>query len=106
MSMINTKKESDKRDLLMINEAERAQQLKEVTAKLIKVQMFGAIGWILVGLAIYGIWGAQGNAFHPLLNDSNVVYGMLTVGIVIMVVEMAIYIPLLKKHVELTKSSK
>ena len=90
----------------MINEAERAQQLKEVTAKLIKVQMFGAIGWILVGFAMYGIWGAQGNAFHPLLNDSNVVYGMLTVGIAIMIVEFVIYIPLLKKRIALTKSNK
>ena len=90
----------------MINEAERAQQLKEVTAKLIKVQMFGAIGWILVGFAMYGIWGAEGNAFHPLLNDSNVVYGMLYVGIAIMVVEMVVYIPLLKKRIELTKSNK
>ena len=88
----------------MINEAERAQQLKEVKVRLVKVQMFGAIGWILVGFAMYGIWGAQGDAFHPLLNDSNVVYGMLTVGIVIMVVEMVVYIPLLKKRIELTKS--
>jgi len=90
----------------MINEAERAQQIKEVTANLVKIQVFGAIGWILVGLAMYGIWGAQGNAFHPLLNDSDVVYGMLYVGIAIMVVEFAIYIPLLRKRIVLTKGNK
>ncbi|MCK4744412.1 MAG: hypothetical protein KAT25_11375 [Sulfuriflexus sp.] len=88
----------------MINEAERAQQLKEITAKFIKVQLIGSIGTILVGLALYAIFGAQGNAFHPLLNDTDVAHGMLIVGGVIMVWQYATIIPLMKKRVKLTKT--
>lgn len=88
---------------MVINEAERAQQLKETTAKFIKVQLIGSIGTILVGLALYAIFGAQGNAFHPLLNDSDVVNGMLIVGIVIMGWQFVTIIPLMKKRIKLSK---
>ena len=87
----------------MINEAERAQQLKEITAKFIKVQLIGSVGTILVGLALYAIFAAQGNAFHPLLNDRDVAHGMLIVGGVIMLWQYVTIIPLMKKRIVLSK---
>jgi len=89
----------------MINEAERLQQVKEISRRIIKIQVIGAVGNILVGLAIYGIWGAQGNAFLPILNNLNVVYSMLVIGIVIMTWQYANYFPLIKKRNELTESN-
>jgi len=89
----------------MINEQEKKQRIKEITSKMVKVQIFGAPGTILVGLALYGIFGANGNAFHPLLNNMDVVYGMFIVGGAIMVWEFIAYISLLKERNELTKSS-
>ena len=87
----------------MYNKQEKAQQIKENTAKFIKVQIIGSIGTILVGLALYAIFGAQGDAFHPLLNDMEVVNGMLIVGSVIMIWQYVTIIPLMKKRVALSK---
>ncbi len=89
---------------MIVNEQEKQQALKDVNKRLMKIQFIGAIGNILVGLAIYGIWGAQGNAFLPILNNMDVVYSMLVVGIVIIVWQFANYFPLIKKRIELTKA--
>jgi len=89
----------------MINEAERAQQLKEISQKMIKVQVMGAIGPILFGLALYAIFGANGDAFHPLLNNMDVVYSMLITGGAIMLWEFVVFIGLAKKRASLEKDN-
>jgi len=89
----------------MINETQKAQQLKEITQKMIKIQVMGSIGSILVGLALYGIFGAQGDAFHPLLNNMDVVYSMLVTGGVIMLWEVIVFISLVKKRNTLMKDN-
>jgi len=88
---------------MIYNEQEKQQQLKTISKKIIKVQILGAPGTILLGLALYAIFGAEGDAFHPLLNNMDVVYSMLIIGIVIMVWEFVTFISLVRKRAELTK---
>jgi hypothetical protein len=48
---------------------------------LIKYATIDAIGTAMFGLGLYGKFAVVNNdAFHPLLNDSNVVIGLLVVG--------------------------
>lgn len=89
----------------MFNQAEKEQQLKEVNQRLIKIQIIGALGNILVGLALYGIWGAQGDAFLPILNNMTVAYSMMVIGIMILVWQFSNYFPLIKKKIALTKET-
>jgi len=89
----------------MYNEQEKQQQIKDITRKIVKVQILGAPGTILLGLALYAIFGANGDAFHPLLNDMDVVYSMLILGIVIMAWEFMTFISLIRKRAELTKET-
>jgi len=89
----------------MYNEQEKQQQIKDITRKIVKVQILGAPGTILLGLALYAIYGANGDAFHPLLNDMDVVYSMLILGIVIMAWEFLTFISLIRKKAELTKET-
>ncbi len=45
-----------------------------------KISIMDTPGVILVGLGLYGKFGANGNAFHPLLNDPDVINTMLIIG--------------------------
>ncbi|NVK38383.1 MAG: hypothetical protein HWE18_10685 [Gammaproteobacteria bacterium] len=45
-----------------------------------KIGIMDTPGAILVGLGLYGKFGANGNAFHPLLNDPSIINTMLVVG--------------------------
>lgn len=45
-----------------------------------KISIMDTLGVILVGLGLYGKFGANGNAFHPLLNDPDVINTMLILG--------------------------
>ena len=90
----------------MYNEQERQQKIKEISNKIVKIQILAAPGTILLGLALYAIFGANGDAFHPLLNNMDVVYSMLVIGVVIMVWEFLTFISLIRKRAELMKDSK
>ena len=73
------------------------EELNQIQKNIFKLNLIGSFGAILLGLGLYGIFGADGDAFHPLLNDSNFVYGILTVGVVIQIWEFSKLIPLLKR---------
>ena len=88
---------------MILNEQERQQRIKELTGKIIKVQIIGSIGPILFGLALYAIFGAQGDAFHPLLNDMDIVYSMLIISCVIMLWEVVTFIRLVMQRNALQK---
>ena len=66
----------------MKNRNERSAS--DITRKMILVQLVGVPGTIMVGLALYGIFAADGNAFWAPLNDTRVTYNMLGIGAVIM----------------------
>lgn len=56
----------------------------DITRKMIQVQLVGVPATIMVGLALYGIFGANGNAFWAPLNDTRVTYNMLGIGAILM----------------------
>ena len=60
-------------------------------------------GFILVGLSGYAKFAADGNAFHPLLNDPSTVNLILGVGIGIMAVCAISILKLTKKRSKLLK---
>ena len=78
-------------------------ELSHIKRKIIKTQLFGAPGAILIGLGLYGLFGANGDAFHPLLNNVVFVKNILVAGIVIEIWQLYVLIPLLKKHTFLYK---
>gem|GEM_PF-4725477 len=54
---------------------------------MILIQVVGAPGTIMIGLALYGIFAANGNAFWAPLDDTSVTYNMLGIGSIILVWE-------------------
>lgn len=53
---------------------------------------------ILVGLGIYGVFAARGNAFYPALNDMQVCYALITVGVIIEGIGLVKYMSLVKER--------
>lgn len=78
---------------------ERNKLKKEYT----QTQIIGAPGMILIGLGLYGVFGAKGNAFHPILNDLNTCYAMLAVGGVIAAWEAVTVFKISRKQAALDK---
>jgi hypothetical protein len=67
----------------MMNTA-TSPEMAGLQRKLLLTAILDFPGMILIGLAIYGK-DSNGNAFHPLLNDSTVTTLMLVVGIPVVV---------------------
>ncbi len=78
-------------------------ELNSIRKELIKTQIIGAPGMILVGLGLYGAFGAKGNAFHPFLNDLNNCYAIFAVGGAIAVWEGIKVAQLTKRQSKLNK---
>lgn len=66
----------------MSDEINTNDEVSRINNELIKTQLIGAPGMVMVGLGLYGI-GAKGEAFHPLLNNMAVSLPLLAVGTVI-----------------------
>ena len=78
-------------------------ELNNIKKKMIKMQIIGAPGAILLGLGLYGMFGADGNAFHPLLNDKSIVNSLLIIGVSIELWQFYVLIPLIKKQSKLAR---
>ena len=76
-------------------------ELNILKKKIVKTQIIGAPGAILLGLGLYGMFGANGGAFHPLLNDKSIVNSLLIVGVAIELWQLYVLIPLFKKQSKL-----
>lgn len=78
-------------------------ELTDIKKKIIMTQIIGAPGIIFLGLGLYGMFAANGNAFHPLLNDKSIVNGLLIVGVAIELWQLYVIIPLFKKQAGLIR---
>ena len=79
------------------------EELQHLQKKIIMFNILGAPGAILFGLGLYGLFGAKGDAFIPILNNLNVVYSFIAVGAITMIWEFAVTIPLLKRKSEIAR---
>ena len=77
------------------------EKLVQINKKIVLTQAIGTPGAILLGLGIYGMFGANGDAFHPLLNDEIFVKNILIIGTVIEIWQFYVLIPLFKKRSEI-----
>jgi len=77
------------------------EQLRDLKKQIVKIQILGSPGIILIALALYAIFVADGDAFIAILNNMLVVYILLALGVVIQLWEIARLVPLLKKMGEL-----
>ena len=82
------------------------QRLKAIKSKILTVQLFGAPGAILLGLGLYGMFGANGHAFHPALNDARVVYSLIAAGVTIEIWQFIQLLPLLKQQAQINNEKK
>lgn len=57
-----------------------AQQIASLDKKLIKVAAYDTPGLLMLALGLHGKFASEGEALHPLLNDSSIVNGMLLFG--------------------------
>ncbi len=64
--------------------SELEQRRKDIDKKIAMVALADMPGSILVGLGLYAKFAANGNAFHPLLNNESTVDSMLALGGAIM----------------------
>ena len=64
---------------------ETDQKIRELDKAITKVALMESPGTIILGLALYAKFAAEGDAFHPLLNNPIVVDSMLGVGALIMI---------------------
>jgi hypothetical protein len=79
-------------------------ELNNIKMKIVKTQIIGAPGAILLGLGLYGMFGANDDAFHPLLNDKSIIVNsLLIVGVAIELWQLYVLIPLFKKQPKLRR---
>ena len=80
------------------------EELVAIKKKIVKTQLIGAPGAILIGIGLYGMFGANGDAFHPLLNDEVFVQRIIIIGAAIEMWQFYVLIPLLKRQSKLAKN--
>lgn len=79
----------------------KEKELDEIKNSIIKIHLAGMIAVTLIGLAVYGIFVAKGNAPHPALNNQELLNVMLVVGIFLEAWHLFRLVPLLKQYAEL-----
>jgi len=82
------------------------EELIATKKKIVKTQIIGAPGAILIGLGLYGMFGANGDAFHPLLNNEVFVERILIIGAAIEMWQLYVLIPLFRKQSKLAGNKK
>ena len=67
-----------------MNPVERTSNSNNINQSIIMFGAIDAIGTVLLGLGFYAKFGAQDNAFHPLLNNPTIVNTLIVVGAILM----------------------
>ncbi|MGD8577358.1 MAG: hypothetical protein PVG13_09740 [Thiohalophilus sp.] len=79
------------------------QELKEIQRRIVVTQVLGAPGAVLLGLGLYGKFGAKGDAFISILNEPEAVSSAILAGAIVMAWEAITVIRLLRRKAELLK---
>jgi hypothetical protein len=79
------------------------EELRRIQKKFILTSIIGAPGGILVAFGLYGIFGANGDAFIAILNDRNYAEGFVVAGGLIMLWQMITVVRLVKRRSEIEK---
>ena len=82
-------------------ESSREHELVRLSKKIVKLQIMGFVGAIMLAFGLYGVFGVHGRAIHPLLNDPRVVYGLLILGATIQAWHYFKVIPLIRARARL-----
>ena len=80
-------------------------EIKSIKKKILVTQIIAFPGLIFLGVGLYGLFGVDGNAFHPLLENKNFIYGLLAAGVIIEVGQLIVTMSLLMKQSKLLSAS-
>ena len=77
------------------------EELRQIQRRLLITSIIDAPGAILMGLGLYGVFGADGNAFLDILNNQNIAFGAIVMGGAIMAWALVKMVSLLKRRSEI-----
>ena len=80
-------------------------ELRQIQRNLLITIIIDTPGTILVGLGLYGVFGADGDAFLKILNDQNIAYGAIVVGGAIMIWSFVRVLSLLQKKAKIMREA-
>jgi hypothetical protein len=80
-------------------------ELRQIQRNLLITIIIDTPGTILVGLGLYGVFGADGDAFLNILNDQNIAYGAIVLGGAIMIWSFVRVLSLLQKKAKIMREA-
>lgn len=80
------------------------EELRQIQRKLLITGIIDAPGAILTALGLYGVFGADGNAFPGILNNQDIAFGAIVMGGAIMAWALVKMVSLLKRKSELSSA--
>ncbi|MCW8933204.1 MAG: hypothetical protein OQK98_00635 [Gammaproteobacteria bacterium] len=81
----------------------KEEELNIIKKEITKINIIGTPGAIFLGLGLYALFGAEGEPFHPILNNAKFVLMLLVVGSAIEIWQFTKLMPLFKKQSALNK---
>jgi hypothetical protein len=85
---------------------EEDKEMEEMQRKIKITGMFDTIGAIMLGLGLYAKFGANGDPFHPILNNETVVVSLLVLGTTSMILGASIMFILSRRKSKLARKAK
>lgn len=79
----------------------KEEEVKQIQKQILTLSIIDMIATMLVGLGLYAVFGANGNAVPEVLNDKNVAYGAIIIGGATMAWCFVKILPLLRRKAQL-----
>jgi len=79
----------------------KEEQIKQVQKEILILSIIDMPATVLVGLGLFAVFGADGNAIPEALNNKDLAYGALVVGGIVMAWCFVKMLPLLKRKAQL-----
>jgi len=91
---------------MVMMDSRQEKELQEIQKRMLKINILASPGAVLLGLGLYGKFGANGNAFLSVLNNPYAVNISIIAGAIVMVWEFAAVFQLLKRKAEIMSQSR